>query len=265
MSYSFTVHGSGVPELTLRAVLDAQPYRDLASVPPGDGPDAAARLPALVRLFRPGLSTRAVELSRNGDEASVRILVCSSPADHEVALAIAAAVAGLVGVDVVEPEGELPMPVDDLIIWFGKAWYEMELAFGASAVARVVEEVPGRVADLAGPIRNFAVGARLLGELRDGDPDTYPDRLVAAMQRAQWPGEGRVASVFGVSAGDHETRIAVLTGSTRTILPDIDGVAVRDGPDQIYVPPDVLVQHLPGVAASLDERQVIVEPVDPAV
>ena len=261
MSVSFVVRGPGVAGLTAHDLRMAVPYA--TTWKPDLEPDATGSLGGLSRVYRPGLSTRAIEVSRSAEELSVRILVCSAPEDHELALALTGTAAALAGVAEVETEQDGPMPPGELLDAFDRAWIEQEIAFGASAVLRIAEEQPGRVANLAGPVRPTLIGPRVAAEIRTQWPGGVAAGLVAVMRRTQWPGDARTSSVFAVSDGDRVVNLAVLAGGSRTILPDVHGIAIPNAGEQLYLTPDSVVDLLPDHARFLDERQVLVEPVEP--
>lgn len=263
MSTVFAVRGPGVDRVRPRDLLATLAY-ETATVP--DLLDDDVGSPSLLHVFRPDVSTRAVELSADPGEIAVRILVCSSPEDYALGLELIEAAAALGGIAQIEPEEGGALPAGELLRTYDSTWVDEELAFGAVAVARVVDENPGKTVSLPGPVRPFIIGARLLGELRSGgSAEPLPMRLVDAMRRTQWPGAGFRASVMEVSgAGTRPVRLAVLTGSSRTILPDVDAIALDDGGHQIYVRPAAVVAHLSDRASYLDERHVLVEPVEPA-
>ena len=263
MSSVFAVRGPGVDRVRLRDLLATLAY-ETATSPDLSGDDTG--WPPLLHVFRPELSTRAVELSTDPAEIAVRILVCSSPEDYALGIELIEAAAALGGISQIEPEEGGPLPAGEFRRTYDSARVNDELAFGAVAVARAVDENPGKTVSLGGPVRPFIIGARLLGELRaGGSAADLPRRLVDAMRRTQWPGAGFRASVMQVSgAGASPVRLAVLRGSSRTILPDVDAIALDDGGRQIYVRPAAIVANLSDRASYLDERHVLVEPVEPA-
>lgn len=264
MSSTFIVRGGGVSILTMPPLRRAVPYpfetdRDAAD-------EDSTDIPPLQRAYRPGLSARAVEIGMESGAFNVRILSCSAPEDHDLALALVAAAASLAGVDEVELEGDDPLPIETLHARYDATWIREEVAFGARTVATLIDEEPGRVLRLDGPVRPFVIGRRLLDELRSSGPaDGFPGRLIDAMRRTQWPGDAFRASVLSVSGAEGKSvRLAVLAGESRTVLPDVDAIVVNARNEPIYVRPEVVIRGLPGNATFLDERHILVEPVEPS-
>ena len=167
MSTVFAVRGPGVDRVRPRNLLATFAY-ETATSPDLSGDDVGS--PSLLHVFRPDLSTRAVELSIETGEIAVRILACSSPEDYALGLELIEAAASLGDVARIEPEDGVALPAGELLRTYDSAWVDGELAFGAVAVARAVDENPGKTVSLGGPVRPFIIGARLLEELRAGGP-----------------------------------------------------------------------------------------------
>lgn len=262
MSFAFTVRGPETSPLTLGALRDALAL-DLETA---EGLDPAGSLRGLSHIYRPGVTTRSIELDADATEAGIRILACASTEDHELAIRIAELVAKNRGVADVEPEGDDPIPMVEVRLRYDAEWVAEQIEFGAAAVARAVDEHPGRLITLAGPIRPFLVGERLVAELRASGPaEGFGARLIDAMRRTQWPADCFAASVMGISGGTsgRSIRLAVLTGRGRTLLPDVDAVALREpAGGQLYVPPGVVAELLPEQARYLDERHLLVDAIE---
>jgi hypothetical protein len=261
MSFSFSVQAPAQADLRYADLQRAIGY-------PVDsvgrlGPGAPVR--GLLQLYRPGLTTRAIEVQAGHAYLSVRILSCASLEDHELALAILSAIADQRGSAVARPEDGDPIPLGRLRTRYDARWAAAEIEFGAAAVARMVDADRDTRVTLDGPIRGFVFGRRLLGELRRGLPDTFGSRLVDAMRRTQWPGDCHAASVIGLRSGSaaNGIRLAVLTGRTRTLLPDVDAIALQ-GPEgaSLYLPLADLAELLPDHARFLDEVHLLVETID---
>lgn len=262
MSFEFTVPAAGPPSVALAALLRTA-GGDLAVL------DGEGEWPPGVRqVYRPGVSTRCVEVSADDSGVGVRVLVCSSPEDYALAVALAQAAAWLVDAGEVVPEDGEPVRRAELPERYGRPWAMAEIRSGATVLARVVEEHAGKTVSLSGPNRSFEIGPRLLDELRAaGAADGFADRLVAAMRRTQWPGDCFIASVLEVRdrAGTGATRVAVLSPNSRTLLPAVDLVALHDPAGaETLVPADAVIDLLGQHAAYLDERRLLVQavPVD---
>jgi hypothetical protein len=261
MSFTFTIQAADRTPLTFgdlqRAV--GLTLGTTEQVRPGDA------LRGLLHLYQPGVSTRALELDVHDDRLAVRILACSSPEDHELAMAIVEVVAARRGAADVQPEDGDPVPIGELRGRYDGEWAAGQITSGARVVAHMAEVNPGKLITLDGPVRPFLVGGRLIAELREGGPtEQFGSRLIEAMRRTQWPPDCYPASVIEVSGGSSSTvRLAVLTGQGRTLLPDVDAIALMDrAGGQLYVPADALAELLPGHTRFLDERHLIVEAVD---
>jgi hypothetical protein len=261
MSFTFTIQVADRSPLTLGDLQDAVALT-LGTTEQVRLDDA---LRGLLHLYQPGVSTRALELDVHDDRLAVRILACSSPEDHELGIAIVEALAARRGAANVEPEDGDPIPPGELRGRYDGEWVAGQVRSGAAAVGAVADANPGKLITLDGPVRPFLVGGRLIAELRQGGPaEQLAGRLIEAMRRTQWPPDCYPASVIEVSGGSSgTTRLAVLTGHGRTLLPDVDVIAVTDrAGGQLYVRPDVLADLLPGHARFLDERHLLVEAVD---
>jgi hypothetical protein len=263
MSFTFTIHAPEGSVLTFGALQRAT-GTEVGSVE-GLGPDDPVR--GLLNLYRPRLTTRAIEVDAGESELSVRILTCSSVEDHELAVAVVEIAAAHRGASLVEPEADDPIPTAELRRRYDPAWAAREVASAATIVINMVDQNPGKLITLNGPIRPFHAGGRLVAELRaSGPPEGLGDRFVVAMRRTQWPGDAFAASILAVSGGPSgkQTRLAVLTGRARTLLPDVDAVALHEPDESLYVPPAVVRELLPEDATYLDERHLLVESVDEA-
>ena len=262
MSFTFTLDGFDGPAPTL-AALQAAAGGEIGAE---EAVDAGAPLAGLVHLFRPGSSTRSTEVEANDGQLTVRILACASLEDHQLALALVRGAAADLGLaTVVAEDGDDPVDVDDLETYYGPDWAADQLAAGIAAVVRTVDANPGKIVTLAGPVRAFSIGDRLLGELRDGGPpEALADRLIGAIRRTQWPGDCHVASLIQVEGGPsgRSVRLAVLSGGARTLLPDVDAIALRAGDTQIYVRPAALADILGERVHRLDERHLLVDALD---
>jgi hypothetical protein len=261
MSFTFTIQVADRSPLTLGDLQDAVALT-LGTTEQVRLDDA---LRGLLHLYQPGVSTRALEIEVQDDRLAVRILTCSSPEDHELAIAIVEVLAARRGAANVEPEDGDPVPIDELRSRYDGEWVAGQVRSGAAAVGAVADANPGKLITMDGPVRPFLVGGRLIAELRQGGPaEQLASRLIEAMRRTQWPPDCHPASVIEISGGPSgTTRLAVLTGHGRTLLPDVDVIAVTDrAGGQLYVRPDVLAGLLPGHARFLDERHLLVEGVD---
>jgi hypothetical protein len=226
---------------------------------PNDG------LSGLVRLYEPGQSTRVLEIDVQPATVTLRILACASLEDHAIALRLLHGIAAHRDAPSIEPEDSEPISIEVLARAYGSGWAVAQLESGARAVASAVARHPGSLVTLDGPIRRFQIGERLLTELRQGTDATFPNRLIGAIRRTQWPPDAWAASVLEIrdrqSGGP--VRLAVLAGRTRTVLPDVDVIALPNPPDSpLTIRPADLAGLLPLHARYLDERHLLIEPFD---
>jgi hypothetical protein len=261
MSFVFSVSGQERSALRYADVarLVGQPLGVVEDLEPND------HVRGLVHFYRPGLTTRATEVEAGAEDASVRILTCASIEDHDLAVAILIAVAEQRGALNVQPEADDPIPVSRVRDRYDAAWAADEVEFGAAAIARTVDANPGKLITLQGPIRPFLVGDRLIADLRQGTEHDFASRLIEVFRGTQWPGDCHAASVLEIGGGssDKRTRLAVLAGGGRTLLPDVDAIVLQDPTGgQVYVRPAQVAELLPEHARYLDERHLLVEPVE---
>lgn len=234
-----------------------------------DGLDPDQPIGGLVKVYLPGRSSRAVELEIEAGQANVRILSASTLHDHDLAVRLAKAVAEHRGAAVVEPEGGDPVSLAELEVRYGPAWAADEVENAGRIVATMIDQNPGRLISLDGPVRRFEAGPGILARLSAAGPrETLGARLVEAIRASQWLPPHREASLLEVSR-EHEglppARLAVLSPGGRTLLPGVDAVVLWDpsGPMR-YIRPTDLAQLLGDRARFVDERRLVVEPVPKA-
>jgi len=261
MSFTFTVPHATVPsggfDLLARSM----------SRPLATSGDTGSWPPGLLLAYSPGTSTRPIELDAGDGRFEVRVLACATRDDHLLGAAMARRAAIDWGEGSVVLDGEDTISADEVPARCDREWAHGLIAAGAMAVERAAAGLePGQLVRMAGPVRTFALGPRLLSQLRTGPDVDFAERLLGAMQRTQWPGDCRIPSVMRVTdpAGDGHRRFAVLSAGAATLIPDVDAVAVlvAGGGSMVEIEPDRLVELLPGRAQHLDEVQVLVQPLD---
>lgn len=170
MSYALSVQLSSAPEL-------ASLLRDL-----GEGVHALGEVPARgwpegsVHLHRVGRSTRGIEILREGERLTARMLACASGEDWRLALATFEALAG--------PEAAIEGEDGTAAVCATAATDLAEIIESetASAIATIEAMVAaGRTIELEGPVRRVHFGARMLSDL-GGDPR----ELLEAIRRVQY-------------------------------------------------------------------------------
>ena len=257
MSFTFSVPTA--PRLGLADVLaaGAPGVRSAEEVPPSGWPDG------YVHIWLPDVSTRGVELSADGGELDVRLLTCSAREEYELGVALAAAAARLSGTRVRSEDGWELAPAE-LPGRFGPAWAAQQADAGPG-VAMLLAGERGPLS-MSGPVRDFHVGPRLAGELAAAGPEAeLPARFLAAMRRAQWPGERYYAAstyqLSGKRSGATVT-FAVWSG-VATVIPDVELVMLHASRDQppLAVPRPAVPSIAGRYGAWLDEVQLLLEEV----
>jgi hypothetical protein len=261
---SFSVHVRTGRRLGLADVLAAggPGARTVDDDPPAGGwPDGDVHV-----VHLPGRSTRGVELSRDGRDLSVRLLTCSAAEEYALGVSLARAAAELSGTDVEAEDGwkGAPATVGDR---YGAAWIADHLRSG-TRIALTLADERGPIT-MSGPVRDFHLGARLAAELRAAGPeDELPERLTAAMRRAQWPGEEYFpASTMRLTGKASGTSVSfAVWPPIACVIPFVE-LVVLYGEDRDRTVP-VARESVPAIAgpacAWLDERQLLLEAVPEA-
>ncbi|HEX6675755.1 MAG TPA: hypothetical protein VF486_12100 [Actinomycetes bacterium] len=272
MSFSFSVATANPPPLA--SIVDRIGDKDLR-FEEGEEVGATARAwPSMcVHLYRPGVSTRSVEVCLQGDAVNVRLLSCSSPEEYELGMRFLRATAELAGAGV-RPEDAGELAVDELEKRYGAEWAARQVCSAALAVASFARQ--GRRVTIPGPIRDFYLGQRLLAELSAGAPEEedeeelFVERLLGAIRRTQYVDPERYyeASEIEVDAGGGSgaVRVAVWTPSSiGHLFTPADYVFLtareKDGGEMLVVPFAAVPEIAGDRCAFLDEVQLLVEPV----
>jgi hypothetical protein len=208
------------------------------------------------RLYRPKLSTRALELSYDGDACtmSVRILALASRDDLALAIAFVHAFASCGGATRVsaEPFGDLAL--DALAARYDDAWWAHETAVSIVALRQSI--AAGGTAKISGPRRPFHVGPETTAKLGDDAA-----RWLDALRTLQWH-PAPTAVVYTAKAESDGREISlVLWKAEPIVIPEVEYVAVVpvsvEGEDTILVRPS----SVPAIAGAsrctrLDEIQL---------
>jgi hypothetical protein len=220
-----------------------------------------------VHLYRPGVSTRSVEVCHAGGAVKVRLLACSAPEDYALGLSVVCMVAELARAPVRPQDGD-EIAAHHLCDRYGPEWVAGQVAAGAGVVAAFVGE--RGLVRMRGPVRDFHVGKRLLDELRDRAPGTFAERLLAAFRRSQYVDPERYyqAHPIEVAAADGTRTLEVAMWTPSSIghlFSPVDYVFLmareQDGGDMLVVTFDAVAEIAGDRCAFLDERQLLVEPV----
>ncbi len=273
MSFSFSVATATPPPLA--SIVDRIGDKDLRFE---EGEEVGATVggwpPMCVHLYRPGVSTRGVEVWLRDGAVNVRLLACASPEDYELGLRFVRATAELAGT-AVRPQDAGELAVGELDGRYGADWAARQVRSAARLVAQVARE-RGRVT-VRGPVRDFYLGERLLGELSGSPPEDggsaeelFAERLLGAIRRTQYVDPERYyeASEIEVDAGGGSgaVRVAVWTPSSiGHLFTPADYVFLtareKDGGEMLVVPFAAVPEIAGDRCAFLDEVQLLVEPV----
>jgi hypothetical protein len=299
VSFSFSVATATPPPLA--SIVDRIDVEDLRFEEGEEVAAAGAAWPPMcVHLFRPGVSTRGIEVCHGNGGVTVRLLACSAPEEHELALRFVRATADLAGAPV-RPQDAGELAVDELDGRYGAEWAVHQVRSAALLMAQVVRE--RGLVTVRGPVRDFHLGERLLTELQTGaehDPEwgsggleersgsppedrgsggleersgsppvdrSFAERLLGAMRRTQYVDPERYyeASPIRVDSGGG-LRVAVWTPSRiGHLFTPVDYVFLmareQDGGEMLVVPFGAVAEIAGDRCAFLDERQILVEPV----
>jgi hypothetical protein len=200
--------------------------------------------PEHAHVFRPGESTRALELTHDGSTLAVRILAGSCAPTYALAFDLIERLGG----EARDTEG---MTRDDIA---------EEVAGLARMLVGMAERDEG-VITLSGPRRPFFLGPRVAAELR-ATAGPLGDALTARMRETQWAclaGDVHAANVLVVGDRDSHRRVrfAVWSWGARYLLPDVDAVQLHNGADAL--PIDVVPEVAAGRARFLDERHLLID------
>lgn len=266
MSFSFSVVTATPPPLA--SIVDRIDVKDLRFEEGEEVAKGAAWPPMCVHLFRPGVSTRGIEVCHASGGVKVRLLACSAPEEHELAVRFVRAAAELAG-SRVRPQDAGELAVEELDGRYGAEWAAHQVRAAALLMARLARE--RGLVTVRGPVRDFYLGERLLTELETGaeaDPEeAFPERLLDAMRRTQYVDPERYyeASPIRVDSGGG-LRVAVWTPSRiGHLFTPVDYVFLmareQDGGEMLVVPFGAVPEIAGDRCSFLDERQILVEPV----
>lgn len=268
MSFSFSVATATPPPPV--SILDRLDDSDLRFEEEDEVGDAwPARC---LHLYRPGVSTRGVEVCHQRGAVTVRLLACSAPEDHELGLRFVRATAELAGARV-QPQDAEEIAVADLDGRYGAEWAARQVRSAARVVAHAARE--RGLVTIRGPVREFHVGKRLLGELEpevgtQNADKVLAERLLGAIRRTQYVDPERYyeAGAIEVEAGGGRggLQMAVWTPSSiGHLFTPVDYIFLmakeQDGGEVLVVPFDAVPEIAADRCAFLDEDQLLVEPV----
>ena len=264
MSYRLEVAAKHCPSAS--ELREALGLADLCGMPEDPQQDWAEQG---LYLFRRDLSTRSTGVAWAEDHVEVTIRASAAPEDCELALRLVEAVAELSGAGEIESENFGAVALAELRQLHDTKWMHQQSVSGARVVAAMINDGRGPMG-VPGPVRDFWIGPRMLGELTAAGPaDEFPSRLLAEMRRVQWsvPSQYRTAGIFlsqpkPKQEGDKETKLVIWLPEEHLVLSRVDRVALRAGDDDVVVVPfDALPELAAGAGELLDECQWLVRPV----
>ncbi len=189
-------------------------------------------------VWRPGISTRPIELAFEGGRFSMRLLACSCPEDYRLGLDLVCAVAERAGVEVESEEGVRFAP-EERDAHYGDDWIQQHVDSMVSAVLAQVRGFEGQMT-LPGTTCDFHIGPRFAATLDDGDA------LFAAMRARFYPNEEEVyvanALCITLDDGSSFTTTALAPGAAY-VFPQVDYLTVF-GQEPFAIPFDALEEIL---------------------
>ena len=236
MSYSFRIQVPGpVMMSTLRAQIGDPRWRVVDHCDDEDDEPDDVELADGTRwlIYLHGASSRGVVARRHGPSIEVRLSLCASVADHELAVDLATALAEH-GDQVIAWEDDAG-PISPAALQARRAAWVAEQAAWAPAIAASMVDAEGQTSLMAGPRRAFALGPRFLAALRaSGAP--LEDALLAAMVTLQGLDEYYPAMALGLSDGATTTTHAVWGARSAYLFHRVDTLVLRDDDERIVIP-----------------------------
>ncbi|MBY0457704.1 MAG: hypothetical protein K2V38_10230, partial [Gemmataceae bacterium] len=107
MSHSFYVSGKTPPDYD--ELMDELPFDDVVPVADQEEPDGGPWPAGIRHFYRPGVSTRGVEINWEDGTFSARINTLAAPEDYDLAMHFVERAAELMGVAQIDPEGGDPV------------------------------------------------------------------------------------------------------------------------------------------------------------
>jgi hypothetical protein len=257
MSYTLVQSVAATPQAT--KVLSGA----LAGVLCRENPDGFGEVPwprAIVHLYRPGKSTRGVEVVFDGAELQTRLVSLASPEDWQLAYALHAAFAA--GPDVeVRGEDGTKSRVDGLAGAFADV-AARETAAGVVAMETSLQQNPGSQIGMSGPVRQMTIGHRVINDL-PAEPGKRVFALLDRIRRIQYiESEGyEVKTAVPLKAPGIPT-FSVWTPAKKQAFEDVEALGLSSPKGNLYVP----VAALPGLLGDkfqwLDEVSFAIDAVD---
>jgi hypothetical protein len=195
----------------------------------------------------------------------VRILVGSCPHDYRLALAMVTAAARAVNGTISSEDGVDDVGADAVDEHWGPQWLEEHSHGMVRSILSIAESSQvGDVLTMNGPVREFALGPRVLARLRGGPDEGVEERLFADMRRLQYiaapadDGDGvYCANAMSMRRDEDgpEVRFAVWGPGVSYLIPPVDLLALNTD-ERIMVPVTAAETLAPGRVEYLDEKHV---------
>ncbi len=236
MSYSFRIH---VPCPVMMAALRAQigdprwrvvDHHDDEDDEPDDIElvDGARWL-----IYLAGASSRGVAVRRDGASVEVRLNLCASVADHELAVDLATALARHADQWIAwEATAE---PIAPTALQARRAGWVAEQVAWAPAVAASMVDAEGATYRMPGPRRDFSLGPRFLAGLRASGA-ALEDALLAAMVTLQNLDAYYPAMALALTGGATTTSHAVWGPRSAYLFHRVDTLVLRDDDNRLVIP-----------------------------
>ncbi len=264
MSHSFYVELGSAP--AYEEVLAALGEIETAAGDPADldGPWEAGHV---LQVWRPGVSTRAVELAFEEGRFSARVLACSCREDYALALDAVCRVAAAAGAEIESEEGLrfAPAARDEA---HGPEWIERHVGSMVDAVLVQARDLEGDWLSMRGPTREFHLGPRLAGEILSAPREAQRGLLFDKMRALFYPDEEELyaANALSVSApGGKPFTTTALAPGVPYVFPPVDYLTIL-GSEPFEIPFDALIEVLgPDAITWMDEacpRIAAIEPED---
>ncbi len=194
MSFSFYIQGA--ENARLHETLGALGVDDLVV----DGNDSDADWPEQAFVYQNGVSVRAIETGKDGDQIQVRVMAFSSLDDMRLATAIVEQVA--VQHDAtIEPEDAAAMSINDWRQQYGSDWQKTMTITSLRTLVSMYRnpEYADGVQRMWGTRAEFQVGPRLMDPLLK-DPKTFGRKFFDAFKRRNYLDDEDVyqASLLGI-------------------------------------------------------------------
>ena len=266
MSFSFFVTSPSPPALS--GLVDRKQFPDLRCEETRGAGLSGSLQPGVCRHYHlPGRSTRGVEVRWLDGRVEVRVMTCSSPEDHELAIRMVERLATKTGGEIDTDDAQV-LRVDKLRKTFNDAWIKRQNASDAEIV-RVAVEQKGAM-QLSGPVRTAHLGRRMLARLAKPGATDFAAGLLQALRDLQWVDEDRwhPATVMNLrpkgDGDDAAVTVCVWGAGIAYLFPPVGWLVLEDDDDMVILPPASVAELTNGRCRWLDEAHLLVEAIPEA-